>query len=245
MSNLEAFSGVRVVNGVEMMGSRSLMSICGVGEHFNFVRDLKKLFSIQDLNTASIKGMFIELHEEGNNKGKVKEIWFDRPRASAVAGSYNFEYNLKVHEEFDRLQNQKKLPSNFKEALLALVEAEEDKERLQLEAQKALIHVTRLEGKIEEDKPKVEQWERFLDSKGLISVGDAGKMFGIGRNKFFEMLRDEKLIQKTTTTPYQRFVEQGIFVVVATSNESWGGAVTKVTAKGLDYISKVLRIRLP
>jgi len=68
MTDLVLSQGVRVINGVEMMGSRKLMSICGVGEHFNFVRDLKKLFKVQNLDSADIKGVFVEFHEAGNIK---------------------------------------------------------------------------------------------------------------------------------------------------------------------------------
>ena len=138
MTDLVLSQGVRVINGVEMMGSRKLMSICGVGDHKHFVRDLKVLFKVQNLDFSDIKGVFVELHEEGPKKGCIKEIWFDRPRASAVAGSYDFQFNLYVHEEFDKLSNQKKIPSlptDFISALEALLDSKKAEQKALAQAE--------------------------------------------------------------------------------------------------------------
>ena len=66
MTDLVLSQGVRVINGVEMMGSRKLMSICGVGEHKHFVEAVKKLFKVEKLDFSDIKGVFVELHDEPN-----------------------------------------------------------------------------------------------------------------------------------------------------------------------------------
>jgi len=92
MNQVILSQGVRVINGVEMMGSRNLMSICGVGEHKHFVRDLKVLFSMVKLrsknSTLVIKGVFVELHEEGPKKGCIKEIWFDTEKVKEIIGTF-------------------------------------------------------------------------------------------------------------------------------------------------------------
>jgi len=116
MSDLIIFnSGTKIISGTLMMSSQSLAVMCGDKEHREFVRDVKKLYnitSVENTHSVDIAGVFFELHEQGNNKGRIKEIWFDKTNASAIAGIYSFEYNLKVHGFFVEKQNLESIESN-------------------------------------------------------------------------------------------------------------------------------------
>lgn len=125
---------------------------------------------------------------------------------------------------------QPKLPSNYKEALLALVAAEEEKEALA--------------SQVAEQAPKVQAFETFLDTHRDISMGEAAKVLaieGLGRNNLFKKLRELKILMKNNL-PYQRYVDAGYFVVVETiiPQQYFTSPQTMVTPKGLEFVRKLL-----
>lgn len=106
-----------------------------------------------------------------------------------------------------------------------------------------------LEQKIEEDKPKVEFANQVHDSTNLSSIGDFAKALHdenihIGRNKLFRWLKENKYLMQDNS-PYQKYVDQGIFAVVENTyvakGESHVGYTTKITGKGQLYITNKLR----
>ena len=104
------------------------------------------------------------------------------------------------------------------------------------------------EEQVKEMKPKAEFHDTVKTSKDLIKIGDAAKVLnfdGIGRNKLFKILREQKILMPDNK-PYQEQVNAGRFKV----NENFWpnpktGEVkisftTLVTQKGLDYIRRRL-----
>ena len=73
--------------------------------------------------------------------------------------------------------------------------------------------------KIKEDAPKVEFYNAVTDSTDCIDIGQAAKILnvkGVGRNKLFEILRKEGVLDRKNM-PYQKFVDAGLFRVIETS----------------------------
>lgn len=106
-----------------------------------------------------------------------------------------------------------------------------------------------LEQKIKEDKPKVDFANQVHDSTNLTSIGDFAKALHdenihIGRNKLFRWLKDNKYLMQDNS-PYQKYVDRGIFAVVESTyiakGESHVGYTTKITGKGQLYITNKLR----
>lgn len=101
---------------------------------------------------------------------------------------------------------------------------------------------------IEEMKPKAEFFDAVADSKTAISMNDVAKVLaikGYGRNKIFEFLRNEKILDRNNI-PYQRYVDAGWFRVVEQKyNRGSEVVITKRTLvyqKGVDGIrKKILR----
>ena len=101
----------------------------------------------------------------------------------------------------EELENKTKLPSNYKEALLALVAAEEEKEQLALT-------VTNLKVAVADTAEKV----LLVDSLHLdtsVKIGHLAKTLsikGLGQNNFFKWLRSEKilLLNNEPTSTYQQ-----------------------------------------
>lgn len=124
-------------------------------------------------------------------------------------------------------------PKTYVEALRALADAEEEKERLALENN--------------EMKPKAEFYDDVTGSSDTIEIGKVAKVIncGIGRNKLFEFLRNEKVLMQNNI-PFQRFVDEGYFRVIETKYAKPNGDVsinlkTVVYQKGVNYIRKLLK----
>ena len=136
------------------------------------------------------------------------------------------KFKVKFIQEFKRmkesLQKQFAVPTTFAEALRLAADLQEENER---------------------NKPKVEAHDKFISGENYQKVGQVAKVLGIGRNKLFEFLRDNKVLM-TDNTPYQQYIDRGYFVVKETSIEMGSRIKNKpqtyVTAKGVDYISKLL-----
>lgn len=126
------------------------------------------------------------------------------------------------------------LPQTFSEALRALADSEEEKEKLLIENN--------------EMKPKADFFDAVADSKSAISIGDVAKTIGargIGRNKLFQILRDEKVLMQNNV-PYQKFIDKGFFRVIETHYSGRDGMPvvaikTLVYQRGVDYIRKMLK----
>lgn len=96
-------------------------------------------------------------------------------------------------------------------------------------------------------KPKEEFFDAVTDSKDAIDMGQVAKVLNypkIGRNKLFEILRENGILQQNNQ-PYQTYIDRGYFRVVEQKFEPSPGEIrinikTLVFQKGIDYIRKIL-----
>lgn len=132
-----------------------------------------------------------------------------------------------------------KLPKSYTEALESLLLEVKENERLVNENETF---------RAERDIliPKADFYDSVMDSKTAFPIGDVAKVLdmGIGRNKLFEFLRDEKILLPNNT-PYQKYVDAGYFRVVETKFTVPNGDTrislkTLVFQKGVDFIRKRL-----
>lgn len=154
----------------------------------------------------------------------------------------------------EKLIQQFQLPSNFVEALEALVGAEKDKIVLTNENKElALTNHTldvenyELSAVNAEMKPLAEEYKALMDSRGTFSMMDTAKIVGIGRTNLFQFLRDEKILMSlgsNKNVAYQRYTNY-----FQTRAHRWEdrdgnsrvGKTTYVYPAGLDFIAKRLR----
>jgi len=102
---------------------------------------------------------------------------------------------------------------------------------------KAVLEANRI---IEEQKPKVEDYETFINAKGLYTIATAAKTLGTGQKRLFNFFR-EKGILMSNNQPYQRYLDRGCFETKwKTLSTGFDYSQTFVTPKGIDYISKLL-----
>ncbi|WP_167496447.1 antA/AntB antirepressor family protein [Desulfopila sp. IMCC35006] len=125
------------------------------------------------------------------------------------------------------------IPQTLSEALLLAGQLAADNEKLQL--------------KVQEDAPKVAYVDHVLgQSEGLMTLSDYGrvlkdKSLPTGARKIFEQLRERNVIQKGNSLPYDRYVDQGWFVV---SEKVKGNSVyptTFITPKGRINILRLIK----
>lgn len=92
-------------------------------------------------------------------------------------------------------------------------------------------------------EPKAMAFDTFMDGSNLQTMNDVAKCLGIGRNKLFKFLREHK-IMRANNTPYQDYIDRGYFEVkekpIQMGDSVINYAQTFVTAKGVDYLRKVL-----
>ncbi len=96
---------------------------------------------------------------------------------------------------------------------------------------------------IEQMQPKADFFDAVTDSKTAISIGEVAKILdmGIGRNKLFEILRDEGILM-SDNQPYQKYVDAGYFRVIEQKYVD-GCGETRINIKTLVFQSGVNYIR--
>ena len=129
-----------------------------------------------------------------------------------------------------------------KQLAIMVIQAEEEKERLELENK----HQAEI---IEEQKPKVVFADAVIGSENNILIRDLAKLicqngYQIGEIRLYRWLRDNKYLT-LENKPMQRYVEQGLFYIEEGTHTENGvmksHTVTKVTGKGQNYfINKFL-----
>ena len=99
------------------------------------------------------------------------------------------------------------------------------------------------DAQIEEMKPKAEFFDAVTDSKDAISMNEVAKVLnfkGVGRNKLFEILRSEKVLDNRNI-PYQRYIDAQWFRTI--EQKYTKGADTCINIKTLVFQKGVDRIR--
>lgn len=125
------------------------------------------------------------------------------------------------------MQPKYQLPKSFSEALqLAADQAK------QLELQSA---------QIKELEPKAEVYDNIANADNNISLNEAAKSIGIGRNLMMQRMRATKILLANNTPP-QHLLNAGYFVVKITNLDHLGRnqPTTFVTPKGLIWLSKTI-----
>lgn len=109
------------------------------------------------------------------------------------------------------------------------------------------IENRQLKDVIQEQKPKVEFYDDVTGSDDTIGMAEVAKILnlGIGRNKIFELLRKNYILQQNNT-PYQKYVDLGYFRIIESKYTLPDGTTkislkTVVFQKGLDFLRKTLK----
>lgn len=122
------------------------------------------------------------------------------------------------------------LPHDYKSAVKALLQQIEINEKV--------------EERLQEVQPKVDFYDKVAESGDAVSMDKAAQLLKTGRNRLFNELRAKQIMKPNSTTPYQKYVDAGYFVLIEKpwthekSGETRISITTQVTQKGIQYINK-------
>lgn len=98
---------------------------------------------------------------------------------------------------------------------------------------------------IRQNRELKEFYDDLMNTQGYMSINTCAKELGIGEYKLFAFLRKKKVFfydKDMVNVPYQRFMNEGKFVVKETPcHDGEMRSVTYATKRGLDYMRKLLR----
>lgn len=79
-----------------------------------------------------------------------------------------------------------------------------------------------------------------------MSIGDAAKLLGTGRNRLFAWLKEHHYIMPKTKAPYQEYIENGLMLPLEQHFYKQGMPVTTIkpliTEKGLEHLKPFFEV---
>ena len=171
-----------------------------------------------------------------------KGTWATRDVAIEFAQWINPKFKVfcikKLDELFQTGKTQLAPPKEMSRKELAewILEAENEKERLQLEVQTLA--------------PKAESYERLMSSDELLTMEETAKVLSqqkgktIGRNRLFAFLKRLNVL-KSDNVPYQSYIDRGYFKLIVSTwtdpenNKEHINFKTNCTTRGLEWLSKM------
>src|SRR5690625_3012680 len=152
-------------------------------EHKNVMRDIRN--EIKELGEDTSRLIF-EQSKYTNERGREYTCYtFGKDGAMQLALKYDAKTRYRVIKRIEELENdnKKQLPTTYKEALLHLVEQVEENERLQ-------TNNLMLEQQVNELKPKADYTDRILQNKGLVTISQIAKDYGMSAQAMNKKLHE-------------------------------------------------------
>ncbi|ARD47603.1 phage regulatory protein/antirepressor Ant [Sporosarcina sp. P33] len=225
------------------MTSLDIAEIVGK-EHKNVMRDIRN--EIESLG-EEISRLIFEQSTFTNSRGKEYPCYlFGKDGAMQLALKYDAKTRYKVIKRIEELENKQpefNLPTNFKEALLQLVAAEEEKEQLQLENKI-------LDQRVSEMEPKVTYVDEVLKSTDLMVTTQIADDYGMTAHAFNKLLNTHGIQYKINGQwlLYAKHKGQGYTKSHTSTFRKQDGSegtrlMTKWTQKGRLYIYELLKAK--
>ena len=209
-----------------MMSSKEIAEL--TGKNISHVhRDIRTM--LEQLGNPKMDGTdFVEVLRDN---GQVSEYLLNHDLTILLITGYDVNARMMVIKRWKELEGKQttfEIPKTLSGALMLAAKQAE-----QIEQQQALL---------EQQKPMVQFVEDYVESDGTISLREAGKVLGMGQKKFIEALEKWVLYRTKagTLAPYIFAVKDGYFVVKTGTNNDMAYTQTRVTPKGLVYLSEIL-----
>jgi anti-repressor protein len=153
---------------------------------------------------------------ERNDRGKQARQYFIECERRALAAPVAFD------------------PRRLSRLDLITLAMDAERERLTLAAENAVL------------KPKADFHDQVHSTQDCLSMSEFAKANGTGLNRMFKWLRKAGFIMKSSTLPFQRYIDQGLFKVVEETfqdkhNRDRIFMKTLVTGKGQITLAKHFR----
>ncbi|WP_080875586.1 phage regulatory protein/antirepressor Ant [Oceanobacillus timonensis] len=171
------------------MTSLDIAEIVGK-EHKNVMRDIRN--EIEDLGNESAQLIFEPGSYKDKNNQKRPYYEFGKDGAMQLALKYDAKTRFRVIKRIEELENAQqpyKLPGNYKEALIQLVESEEEKEKLETQNSMLVQQNNELQ-------PKADYTDKILKSKGTVTIGQIAKDYGMSAQSMNKKLHELRIQYK-------------------------------------------------
>lgn len=186
---------IKNYKGISVIDSREVAEMIGK-QHSHLLRDIKGYKEVIDQNPKLDSAMFFIESSYKNDNNQTYSCYLLTKQgcemvANKLTGKKGILFTAEYVQAFNKMEEiiQPKLPTTYKEALLQLVAAEEEKERLQLESkQKEQI--------IGELKPKADYTDVILKSNSLVTITQIAKDYGMSGQEMNSLLHELKVQYK-------------------------------------------------
>jgi Rha family phage regulatory protein len=232
---------VFIENGRPVTDSLTVAEVFGK-EHKHVLRDIRELECSAEFSQSNFGHTPYKHPQNGQTYQKclMTEQGFTL-LVMGYTGKRAFEFKEKYISEFHSMRSQLQSLAPVEPQLPATLEEYLD---LDEDERGAAYFITRKQKKSLETQlaiaaPKVEAFNTFMTAENSMTMNEAAKSLGIGRNQLFGFLRDERILM-ASNLPYQSEIKLGRFRVKQTpakrGNRTFTNSQTLVTAKGLEYI---------
>lgn len=198
------------------INSREVADMTGV-EHKELLKKLRKYATILNGGNFALVEFFIE-STYVDSKGQERPCYELTKKgcemvANKMTGEKGVLFTAAYVDRFNKMEKeialqQFNLPTTYKEALLALVAAEEEKERLIAENNKK-------QELLVAQAPMIDLYNDFVSQHHIYSITEIAKCLAIkdlGRNNLHKWLRWNKILIGQTYEAYQKYVNAGYIV---------------------------------
>ncbi|MCT8742261.1 phage antirepressor KilAC domain-containing protein [Glaesserella parasuis] len=184
--------------------------------------------SIRNLMNKGVIGGYAESPYTHEQNGQVYyEYHINKRDTYVIVAQFSPEFTARLVDRWQELENQQKLPSNYLQALKALVESEEEKQTLLLENQIM--------------KPKADFVDHYVEVGTSKSLRETAKILNFPEKMMIEcLLRDRVLYRQSgNLLPYQTVHSKELFTVkTGTAEHGHNFTQTRVTGKGIEWIAQ-------
>ncbi|MDE3986813.1 phage antirepressor KilAC domain-containing protein [Glaesserella parasuis] len=184
--------------------------------------------SIRNLMNKGVIGGYAESPYTHEQNGQVYyEYHINKRDTYVIVAQFSPEFTARLVDRWQELENQQKLPSNYLQALKALVESEEEKQTLLLENQIM--------------KPKADFVDHYVEVGTSKSLRETAKILNFPEKMMIEcLLRDRVLYRQSgNLLPYQAVHSKELFTVkTGTAEHGHNFTQTRVTGKGIEWIAQ-------
>ena len=184
-----------------------------------------------------VAGNFSSIYKDSLNRDKPCYV-FPKREACLMAMSYSYDLQAEIYDRMTAMEQmvlQPKLPSNFKEALQFLIEAEEQKEQLALQ-------VAQQQQVIEVIQPKADVYDIIANRDNTYTIRDTAKLLKMRPKDLTDWLLANGWIYGKTSATYKPFAahDRNHLKLVASNY----GTQVRVTGKGLVWLARKLKVEL-
>lgn len=223
-------SNLMTLSNNKMMSSKEIAELTGK-RHADVIRDIRNM--IGQLDGADLR------HEQyqslSDERGYTSEVLLDHDLTMLLLTGYDVKARLKVIQRWKELEQKTALPNFTDPAESAIAWANEYKAK-----QLAIAEVEKQKAIIEQQAPKAEFHDRFVNADGLHNVRQTAKVLGIPEKQFVKRAIDSGVLYRTNRvlTGYEKWVKAGY--VTHKEEEHGGKARPQVmfTPKGIAWIGK-------